>query len=90
MVVVVVVVGALHLARSFLVPLLIGILTSYTLSPLVNRLHSRRLPRPLAAALVPVLLTGSALVMAVAAGVPATCSSARRCRPSAWRRWPHG
>ena len=52
------VVGTLYFARGFLVPLLIGILASYTLSPLVNRLHSRRLPRPLAAALVLALLTG--------------------------------
>ena len=34
-------VGALYFARGFLVPLLIGILLSYTLSPLVDRLQSR-------------------------------------------------
>ena len=52
------VVGALYFARGFLVPLLIGILASYTLSPLVNRLQSWHLPRALAAALVLALLVG--------------------------------
>jgi predicted PurR-regulated permease PerM len=54
------VVAALYLARDFVVPLLIGILASYALSPLVDRLHAWRLPLPLAAALVLVLLTGGA------------------------------
>ena len=59
-------VGALYFARGFLVPLLIGILGSYTLSPLVDRLQSRLVPRALAAALVLVLLAGGTAWVAYA------------------------
>ncbi len=45
-------VAALYLARAFFVPLLIGILVSYTLDPVVEWLKSWRLPRPVGAALV--------------------------------------
>ena len=45
-------VAALYLARDFIVPLLIGILASYTLSPLVTWLKACYVPRPLGAALV--------------------------------------
>ncbi len=51
-------VAALYLARTFFVPLLIGILTSYTLSPIVEWLAARRIPRPLGAALVIAMLIG--------------------------------
>ena len=51
-------VASLYLARAFFVPLLIGILASYTLSPLVDWLASRRLPRAVAAALVLAVLVG--------------------------------
>jgi predicted PurR-regulated permease PerM len=51
-------VGALYLARGFFVPLLIGILASYALRPLVDRLAAWRLPRSV----------GAALVLAVAVG----------------------
>jgi predicted PurR-regulated permease PerM len=44
--------AALYLARGFFVPLLIGILGSYALHPLVNRLQSWRVPRSVGAALV--------------------------------------
>jgi predicted PurR-regulated permease PerM len=46
------VVGALYLARAFFVPLLIGILGSYALSPLVDWLRAHRIPRAVGAALV--------------------------------------
>ena len=59
-------VGALYFARGFWVPLLIGILGSYTLSPLVDRLQSRLVPRALAAALVLVLLAGGTAWVAYA------------------------
>ena len=59
-------VGALYFARGFLVPLLICILGSYTLSPLVDRLQSRLVPRALAAALVLVLLAGGTAWVAYA------------------------
>src|SRR4051794_21855845 len=45
-------VAALYLARGFFVPLLIGILASYALHPLVDRLEAWRIPRSLGAALV--------------------------------------
>jgi predicted PurR-regulated permease PerM len=50
---------ALYLARGFFVPLLIGILASYTLHPLVNWLEARRLPRSIGAALVLAMVVGS-------------------------------
>ncbi len=59
-------VAALYFARGFIVPLLIGILASYTLRPLVDRIQSRHLPRPVAAALVLALLTGGAGYVAYA------------------------
>ena len=44
-------IAALYLARAFFVPLLIGILASYTLHPVVDWLQKAlRIPRPVAAA----------------------------------------
>ena len=57
-----VVVAMLRYADDFFVPLFIGILTSYTLQPLVTGLHRFRVPRALGAALVlggALLLTGA-------------------------------
>src|SRR6187397_1421800 len=51
-------VAALYLARAFFVPLLIGILASYALSPLVAWLEGLRIPRSVAAALVLAVLAG--------------------------------
>jgi len=51
-------VAALYLARAFFVPLLIGILASYALSPVVEWLKANRIPRPAAAALVLAVLVG--------------------------------
>jgi predicted PurR-regulated permease PerM len=53
------VVAALYLARSFVVPLLIGILASYTLFPLVDGLQRLRIPRVIGAALVLGLIVGA-------------------------------
>ncbi len=50
--VVIAVVGALYLARAFFVPLLIGILGSYALTPVVDVLKSWNVPRAVGAALV--------------------------------------
>jgi predicted PurR-regulated permease PerM len=55
---VIAIVAALYLARAFFVPLLIGILASYALSPVVELLKKCYVPRPLAAALVLVTLVG--------------------------------
>ena len=51
-------VAALYLARAFFVPLLIGILASYALSPVVDWFKVIRVPRPAAAALVLAALVG--------------------------------
>ena len=51
-------VAALYLARAFFVPLLIGILVSYTLSPIVSWLNKCYIPRALGAAMVMALLIG--------------------------------
>jgi predicted PurR-regulated permease PerM len=56
---VIAIVAALYLARAFFVPLLIGILASYALSPAVEWLKAIRVPRPAAAALVLAVLVGS-------------------------------
>jgi len=52
-------VAALYLARAFFVPLLIGILASYTLHPLVDWLAAWRVPRGVGAALVLAVVVGS-------------------------------
>lgn len=52
-------VAALYLARGFFVPLLIGILASYTLHPVVDWLERLRLPRSIGAALALALVVGA-------------------------------
>ena len=52
-------VAALYLARAFFVPLLVGILASYSLSPVVSWLNKCYVPRALGAALVLIALLGS-------------------------------
>ena len=55
---VIVVVAALYLARGFVLPLLIGLLASYALSPVVDWVQAVRVPRVVAAALVLAVLVG--------------------------------
>ena len=55
---VIAIVAALYLARAFFVPLLIGVLASYMLRPVVDWLKALHIPRPVAAALVLVVLVG--------------------------------
>ena len=55
---VIAVVAALYLARAFFVPLLIGILISYTLRPVVDWLEALRLPRAAGAAMALAVLVG--------------------------------
>ena len=50
--------AALYLARAFFIPLLIGILASYTLRPVVNWLKAIHIPRFVAAGLVLAVLVG--------------------------------
>ncbi|USX29674.1 AI-2E family transporter [Oxalobacteraceae bacterium OTU3CINTB1] len=55
---------ALQWSRGFLVPLLLGILISYTLSPLMGWLERRRIPRIVGATLITVAMVGgSAMVV---------------------------
>ncbi len=51
-------VASLYLARTFIVPLLIGILASYALRPVVDGLQALRIPRAVAAAFVLAALVG--------------------------------
>jgi predicted PurR-regulated permease PerM len=55
---VIAVVAALYLARAFFVPLLIGVLASYSLRPVVEWLVAWRVPRSLGAALVLAAVVG--------------------------------
>jgi predicted PurR-regulated permease PerM len=54
------VIASLYFARAFFVPLLIGILASYTLRPVVDWLHRLRIPQAVAAAMVMAVLVGGA------------------------------
>ena len=58
MLVAITLIAALYFARAFVVPLLIGILASYTLRPLVDGLQWIKIPRAIAAALVLLALVG--------------------------------
>jgi predicted PurR-regulated permease PerM len=57
---VIAVVAALYLARAFFVPLLIGVLASYSLRPVVEWLLAWRVPRSVGAALVLAAVVGGA------------------------------
>jgi predicted PurR-regulated permease PerM len=52
-------VAAMYLAQAFVVPLLIGTLASYSLSPVVDFLNRFHIPRAIGAALVVAVLTGA-------------------------------
>ena len=65
---VIAVVAALYLARAFVVPLLIGLLASYALSPVVDWLSALRVPRAVAAALVLAALIGGTSWVAISLG----------------------
>ena len=65
-------VAALYLARAFIVPLLFGILVSYTLRPVVDWFERYRVPRALGAASVLMVLVGGAFWMALSLGDDAT------------------
>jgi predicted PurR-regulated permease PerM len=54
---------ALQWSRNFLVPLLLGILISYTLSPLMGWLERRRIPRIIAATLITVAMVGGSVMV---------------------------
>ena len=66
------VIASLYFARAFFVPLLIGILASYTLRPVVDWLHRLRIPQAVAAALVMAVLVGGAAWIAYSLSDEAT------------------
>lgn len=62
------IVAALSLASAFFIPLLIGILVSYTLRPIVDGLAACRIPRAIGAALVLLMLVGGTSWVAFSVG----------------------
>jgi predicted PurR-regulated permease PerM len=58
-------VAAMYLAQTFFLPLLLGILASYTLSPIVDFLNKYYIPRAIGAALVLVALIGAVTWLAI-------------------------
>ena len=80
------IVASLYFARAFFVPLLIGVLASYSLAPMVEVLKRWRIPRPIGAAVVlgmiSALLAWAVLALAddAAALVSALPEAARKVR----------
>lgn len=52
------VIASLYLARAFFIPVLIGVLATYALRPVVDKLESWRVPRAIAATVILALLVG--------------------------------
>lgn len=52
------VIFALHWGRAFFIPLMLGVIISYALSPLVNRMQKWRIPRAIGAAVLLVGIVG--------------------------------
>ncbi len=52
------VIFALHWGRAFFIPLMLGIIISYALSPLVNRMQKWRIPRAIGAAVLLIGMVG--------------------------------
>ena len=69
---VIAVVASIYFARAFLVPLLIGILVSYTLRPVVDWLQAVRIPRAAGAALVMAVLVSGVFWIGQSVGDQAT------------------
>jgi len=53
------VIASLRWASAVLIPLALGVMLSYALTPVVDGLHRWRIPRPLSAALIMVCIVGS-------------------------------
>ncbi len=81
---VVIAVAGARLAEAFLVPVIVGILLSYTLRPLVSALERRRVPRLAGAALVIAILAG--LVTATGYAIRADVNNAVAELPGAARK----
>jgi predicted PurR-regulated permease PerM len=65
-------VAAMYLAQAFFLPLLIGILASYSLSPVVDLLNKCRIPRPIGAAMVVFVIIGALSWLALSLSSEAT------------------
>lgn len=52
---------ALHVARDFMIPVVLAVILTYLLDPLVSLLHRQHLPRPMGAAMVLLLLMSALL-----------------------------
>jgi predicted PurR-regulated permease PerM len=59
------VIVTLRYAEAMIIPIVLGILISYALDPVVIRLTALKIPRPIAAAMVILLLVGAAGALAV-------------------------
>lgn len=59
------VIYTLHLARSFLLPLVIAVLFDFLLSPVVRALKRARIPEPVGAAMVMAVLVGTIVVSGI-------------------------
>jgi predicted PurR-regulated permease PerM len=96
------VIASLYLARAFIVPLLFGILVSYTLRPVVDWLERYRIPRAVGAAFVLGALVGGVFWMTFSLSTDAATMAgqlpeiARKLRQSLsilsagnWTAWHH-
>jgi predicted PurR-regulated permease PerM len=63
---------ALHWAAAVVIPVLLGLMCSYALTPLVNRMHAWRIPRAAGAALLLLAIAGGAGYTVYALGDDAT------------------
>ena len=63
---------ALHWAAAVVIPVLLGLMCSYALTPLVNRMHAWRIPRAAGAALLLLAIAGGAGSTVYALGDDAT------------------
>lgn len=63
---------ALHWAAAVVIPVLLGLMCSYALTPLVNRMHVWRIPRAVGAALLLLAIAGGASSTVYALGDDAT------------------
>jgi len=68
---VIAVIAVLQFAQSVLIPIVLGVLISYALDPIVSRIVSWRVPRPLAAATLLVALMAGATWMVYGLGAEA-------------------
>ena len=74
---VIAIVASMYLAQAFVLPVLIGILASYTLSPVVEFLNRCHIPRAVGAALVVAILIGALTWLTLSLSSEATAQIGR-------------